>query len=91
MPVILLLLIERERSRQQPLLHDGGLAVASIKAESRGKSLMAIPVKGKAKNGVNFEGIFQWISRDSLRNKPAASSASCTRRQCTCSLVFMQF
>ena len=57
MPVTLLLLIEKERRRQQPLLHEGGLAVASIKTESRGKSLMAIPVTEKAKNGVNCIGI----------------------------------
>ncbi len=43
-PVTLLLLMERERSKQQPLPHDGVLADSLLKAATLGKSLMAIPV-----------------------------------------------
>jgi hypothetical protein len=46
MPVMLVLLIERARSRQQPLPHDGASEDGLFKAMSLGKSLMAIPEGG---------------------------------------------
>jgi hypothetical protein len=42
-PVILLLLMDSERSRQEPLPQDGGRAVAWLNAAALGKSLTAIP------------------------------------------------
>ena len=46
MPVMLVLLIEKVRSRQQPLPHDGASEDELFKAMSLGKSLMAIPEGG---------------------------------------------
>jgi hypothetical protein len=45
MPVTLLRLIIKDRSRQQPLLQDGGGELVRVKVAALGKSLRAMPAQ----------------------------------------------
>ena len=72
LPVTLLPLMHRERSRQQPLPQDGGFAVASLNNVSLGKSPMATPVM-KSKELVSAAARATFAGPCCA---PAASSAS---------------